>query len=211
MPVQVLILRGPGTNCNNETEHAFRLAGAQIDQLHINRVVESPKVLNDYQIVCIPGGFSFGDDLGAGVLFANILREKLGDELRAFRDRDRLILGICNGFQILLKTGLLVEPTQSADKSSPPQVPVTLAFNKQGRFECRWCMSRSCRHSHVFCTLMKFGKCRWHTQKDNCLASSRQLTGWFATPRWPPSMSMRMVGRASFRSIPTVQWVTLLA
>jgi phosphoribosylformylglycinamidine synthase I len=130
--VRVLVLRAPGSNCDHETEHAFELAGAEAQRIHVNRVVENPAMLAEFQIVCIPGGFSYGDDIAAGSIFANLLRRKLGDELREFRDRGRLILGVCNGFQVLLKSGMLVQP----DSAGRPRA--TLAFNARGRFEDRW-------------------------------------------------------------------------
>lgn len=131
--VRVLVLRAPGTNCDNETDFAFTRAGANCDRVHVNRLVQEPQLLGDYQILCIPGGFSFGDDVGAGKVLADVLRLRLGDALRRFRDQDRLILGICNGFQALLKTGLLVEPDPQTGE------PVaTLTYNAHGRFEDRW-------------------------------------------------------------------------
>ena len=131
--VRVLVLRAPGTNCDEETVHAFGLAGAESERIHILRIVENPSILDDFQILVFPGGFSFGDDIAAGRIYATLLRTKLGDAFRKFRDHDKLILGICNGFQVLLQTELLVEPDQDSG-----QIPATLAFNRQGRFEDRW-------------------------------------------------------------------------
>jgi phosphoribosylformylglycinamidine synthase len=126
-----LILRAPGANCDRETQFAFEQAGATADRLHINRLRENPGMLRSYQILVIPGGFTYGDDVAAGKILGNQLQHFLGEELRKFRDRDRLILGICNGFQALLKAGLLVQP----DEDGPL---VTLARNSCGRFEDRW-------------------------------------------------------------------------
>lgn len=131
--VRVLVLRAPGTNCDVETEYAFELAGASAERIHLNRVLEAPQMLDEFQILCIPGGFSYGDDLGAGRIFATQLRHALGDHLQKFRDDDRLILGICNGFQVLLNTGLLVEPDPASDRRR-----ATLGFNTNARFEDRW-------------------------------------------------------------------------
>src|SRR5262249_42991404 len=128
---RVLILRAPGANCDLETEHAFRLAGALPERLHINRLREQPKLLSEYQVLVIPGGFTYGDDVAAGKILANQLRVFLGDQLRSFRDKEKLILGICNGFQAILKAGLLVPP----DEDGPV---ATLAHNEHGRFEDRW-------------------------------------------------------------------------
>lgn len=130
---RILILRAPGTNCDHETAHAFTLGGGRPERVHVNRLVESPRALDDFQILCLPGGFSFGDDLAAGRIFASLLRNQLGDALREFRDKDRLILGICNGFQVLMQTDLLLEPDPETGRRH-----ATLAANQHGRFEDRW-------------------------------------------------------------------------
>lgn len=129
--VRVLILRAPGANCDAETQFAFTLAGAAADRIHINRLRESPALLQRYQVLVVPGGFTYGDDVAAGRILANQLASFLGDALRKFRDSGRLLLGICNGFQVLLKAGLLVP----ADEDGPV---ATLAHNDCGKFEDRW-------------------------------------------------------------------------
>lgn len=131
--VRVMVLRAPGTNCDHETAHAFELAGGKADRIHVQRLLESPGLLRDYQVLCVPGGFSYGDDVAAGRILATLLRTKLADALRDFRDRQSLVLGICNGFQVLLQTGLLIEPD-----SKTGHVPAALTLNRQGRFESRW-------------------------------------------------------------------------
>jgi phosphoribosylformylglycinamidine synthase len=144
MPVpRVLILRSPGANCDGETQFAFQRAGAEADLVHINRLRENPKLLHDYQILCIPGGFSYGDDIAAGKILAHQLMTFLADEIRRFRDKEKLILGVCNGFQVILKAGLLIPP----DEDGPL---ATLAHNRHGRFEDRWI--------HMTATP---GKCVW--------------------------------------------------
>ena len=129
---RVLILRAPGANCDEEAAFAFEKAGAVAERLHINRLRENPKLLLQYQIMTIPGGFTYGDDVAAGKILAVQLQHFLGEVLRQFRDRERLILGICNGFQVLLKAGLIVPP----DMDEGPII--TLAHNTSGRFEDRW-------------------------------------------------------------------------
>ena len=124
-------MRAPGTNCDAETAFAFREAGADVALAHINKLIGRGEVLSDYQILVIPGGFTYGDDIGAGRVFANELRIKLGDDIRAFIERGGLILGICNGFQVLVKAGFL----PGGDKA---EQAITLAANDSGRFECRW-------------------------------------------------------------------------
>lgn len=128
---RVLILRSPGANCDAETQFAFQRAGAAADLVHINRLRENPKLLHKYQVLCIPGGFSYGDDIAAGKILAHQLMTFLADEIRKFRDQEKLILGVCNGFQVLLKAGLLIPP----DEDGPL---ATLAHNTHGRFEDRW-------------------------------------------------------------------------
>src|SRR5262245_617993 len=109
---RVLILRAPGANCDLETEYAFQVAGGDPARLHINRLRESPALLREFQVLVVPGGFTYGDDVAAGKILANQLSVFLGDALREFRDREKLILGVCNGFQTLLKAGLLIPPDE---------------------------------------------------------------------------------------------------
>ena len=127
-PPRALILRAPGTNCEEETARAWRLAGADPEIAHIGRILEEPGKLEAFQILTVPGGFSYGDDLGAGRIFAIRLAAKLGDSLTRFRDRGGLILGICNGFQTLVKTGLL----------PGAGIAATITYNDVGRYEARW-------------------------------------------------------------------------
>ena len=130
--VKVLILRAPGTNCDYEMEHAFQLAGAVTMPVHINELINGSVNLLDYRVLAVPGGFSYGDDLGAGKIAANEIRIGLGDKLQRFIEKDGLVLGVCNGFQILIKTGILPGP----QISNRPKV--TLTNNDSGKFECRW-------------------------------------------------------------------------
>ena len=128
---RILILRAPGTNCDAETAHAFQCAGGPPVVLHLNRLLEAPRLVADYQVLCIPGGFSYGDDIAAGRIFANQLRHHLGDVLQEFRAAGKLILGICNGFQVLVKSGLL-----DTDDAQGPAA--SLSWNASGRFLDRW-------------------------------------------------------------------------
>jgi phosphoribosylformylglycinamidine synthase I len=104
---RALVLRAPGINCDRETAHACRLVGFETDLLHINQLLQAPERLLDYALLVIPGGFSYGDDLGAGTLLARNLTIHLGSQLDQFIDEGRLVLGICNGFQVLVRAGLL--------------------------------------------------------------------------------------------------------
>ncbi|MFI5457583.1 MAG: phosphoribosylformylglycinamidine synthase I [Isosphaerales bacterium] len=127
---RAIVLRAPGTNCDEETADAWQRAGALAVTWHINRLIESQADLDRFQILTIPGGFSYGDDLGAGRILATRLRTALGEGLRRFHERGGLVLGICNGFQVLVRAGLL--------PGGPFHCPTTLAPNDSGRFEDRW-------------------------------------------------------------------------
>jgi phosphoribosylformylglycinamidine synthase subunit PurQ / glutaminase len=128
---RVLIVRAPGANCDSEAQFAFERAGGLAERLHINRLRERPELLQGYQILVVPGGFTYGDDVAAGKILANQLAHFLGDALQKFREAGKLILGICNGFQALLKAGLLLPP----DDQGPL---ATLAHNTSGKFQDRW-------------------------------------------------------------------------
>jgi len=135
MAVRALVLRTAGTNCDAETQFAWEQAGAKAARVHINRLIEDPKRLTRYQILTIPGGFSYGDDISAGKIFANQLVHHLADVLHDFLEADRLVLGICNGFQVLVKCGLL----PGVQDGRPTLVQgATLTNNDSGLFEDRW-------------------------------------------------------------------------
>jgi phosphoribosylformylglycinamidine synthase subunit PurQ / glutaminase len=127
---RAIVLRAPGTNCDEETAAAWQRAGAAAEIWHVNRLIESPQSLAGFQILTIPGGFSYGDDLGAGRIFAARLGTVLREALVALRERGGLVLGICNGFQVLVRAGLL--PGGRAPSAA------TLAHNDSARFEARW-------------------------------------------------------------------------
>ena len=134
----VLILRTAGTNCDAETETAFRLAGAETALVHIQNLIAGKIDLSAYQILAIPGGFSYGDDIAAGILLAIEMKYKLTNALRQFIADGKLVIGICNGFQVLVRTGLLPGISE-ADSSTPETTQrATLAMNTSARFECRW-------------------------------------------------------------------------
>src|SRR5438034_3245736 len=134
---RALVLRAPGINCDRETAQACRLVGFETDLLHINQLLKAPERLLDYHFLVIPGGFSYGDDLGAGTLLAKNLVIHLGKQLQQFIDEGRLVLGICNGFQVLVRAGLL--PAMESVSLDASQVPTTsLISNASAQFECRW-------------------------------------------------------------------------
>jgi phosphoribosylformylglycinamidine synthase len=141
---RVLILRSPGTNCDKETAFAFEQAGAQTTFLHVKSLCQSPSKLQECSILALPGGFSYGDDLGSGVVLANELTQTLYEPFKRFIERGGLVLGICNGFQVLVKTGFLPgasyalnAPTQTQAQTN--EVPAaTLTFNDSHCFDDRW-------------------------------------------------------------------------
>ena len=134
--IKVLVLRTAGTNCDQETCHAFELAGAETQKLHVNQLIDKPALLDDYQILALPGGFSYGDDIAAGKILANQLLHHFSDNVRKFIDSDKLVIGICNGFQVLVKTGLL--PGKAAETVNCDVQQATITYNDCGKFEDRW-------------------------------------------------------------------------
>ncbi|MCB9771437.1 MAG: phosphoribosylformylglycinamidine synthase I [Candidatus Omnitrophica bacterium] len=134
---KVLVLRTAGTNCDAETAFAFESVGASVERVHINRLLQGERNLRDYQILAIPGGFSYGDDIISGRILANELRLRLGDELKRFITDGKLIIGICNGFQVLVRAGIL--PGRGNAVAAPEFVQtVTLTHNDSGKFDDRW-------------------------------------------------------------------------
>jgi phosphoribosylformylglycinamidine synthase len=131
--VRCLVLTGYGLNCDNETAHACRLAGADAERVHINALIDGSRRLVDYQMIVFVGGFSWGDDHGAGVIQAVHMRTHLGQDLRRFVRDGNLIFGICNGFQTLVNLGLL--PGFDGDYS---RRQVALTYNDSGNFRDQW-------------------------------------------------------------------------
>lgn len=132
MKPKALVLRAAGSNCDQETAFAFQAAGAESDLVHINRLLNNEISIANYHILAIPGGFTYGDDISAGKVLANELKYKVAEHLQKFHHNGKLIIGICNGFQVLVKAGLL--PTVDLDAEQQ----VTLADNDSGKFEDRW-------------------------------------------------------------------------
>jgi phosphoribosylformylglycinamidine synthase subunit PurQ / glutaminase len=130
--VKVLMLRAPGTNRDIDTKLAFEQVGAEVESATVAQLFNKEKYLADYRILVIPGGFTYGDDISAGRIMANEIRLRLGKDIEKFIKDGRLILGICNGFQVLVKTGIL--PGLKGQSGQP----VTLTNNDSGKFECRW-------------------------------------------------------------------------
>jgi len=134
--VRALVLRTAGTNCEGETLVALEAAGARAELVHVRRLCAEPARLDEARILVFPGGFSYGDDVAAGRVLGFELRHALRAPLEAFVDRGGLVLGVCNGFQVLVDTGLLERPAEEART-------LALAANESARFECRWVTLRS--------------------------------------------------------------------
>jgi phosphoribosylformylglycinamidine synthase len=128
--VKVIILRTGGTNCDYETKYAFEHVGSSAELVHVNELIRKEKSLSDYQIMAIPGGFTYGDDIASGKILASELKYKLIDDLKKFITQGKLMIGICNGFQVLVKSGIL--PGIKEDKEA------TLTVNDSAKFEDRW-------------------------------------------------------------------------
>lgn len=131
---RVCVLRAPGTNCDPETAFAFENCGGRSERVHLFRLLEQPSLLDEFQILCIPGGFSYGDDIGAGVIFGSELRTRLGDAVQRFLRADKLTLGICNGFQTLLKAGVLPGGAAGWSTGGREQATATLTWNDNGKY-----------------------------------------------------------------------------
>jgi phosphoribosylformylglycinamidine synthase len=129
---KAIIMSGYGINSEMETQEAFTRAGMGSDIVHINDLIAGRKKLSDYRLLVFPGGFSYGDDTGAGNAYANRVRNNLWDELEKFLDNDNLVLGICNGFQILANLGLVPAFNKKYERD------IALMPNRKGVLECRF-------------------------------------------------------------------------
>lgn len=129
MSAKVLIIAGYGLNCEEETLFAFQHVGVDGKIVHINDLIENPKMMDEYQILAMPGGFSYGDDTGSGNGLAQKIRLSLWDDLTKFKERDTLMIGICNGCQIMANLGLV----PAHGKRS-----VAVTYNANNRYQCRW-------------------------------------------------------------------------
>ena len=133
MKPTALIVRVAGTNCDRELAYAFEAAGAVAQTVHLHQLIEQPERIARADLIGFPGGFSYGDDIAAGRIFANRLRHRLLGPLQAAVQRGTPIIGICNGFQVLVKLGLLPDPSEAQSGQT-----ATLADNESGRFIDRW-------------------------------------------------------------------------
>ena len=131
MSLTTLIIRTAGTNCDAELGHAFEMAGTATQTLHLSTLIDQPDVIGGFDLIGFPGGFSYGDDIAAGRIFANRLRHQLLEPLQDAVRRGVPMIGICNGFQVMVKLGLLPDPASAVQQT-------TLADNNTGRFICKW-------------------------------------------------------------------------
>ncbi len=131
MTPTALIIRTAGTNCDRELAHAFELAGSATQTLHLSQLIDNPDQIADFDLIGFPGGFSYGDDIAAGRILANRIRHQLWQPLQNAAQRGVPMIGICNGFQVMVKLGLLPDPKLGKQT-------VTLADNTAGRFIDKW-------------------------------------------------------------------------
>jgi len=136
--VRALVITGFGLNCEVETTCALRVAGAAVDMVHLNDILDGQRALDEFHILAFVGGFSFGDHIGAGTVFANRLKYNLQDELQQFVEAGRLIIGICNGFQTMTRLGLV-----PALDGKYLEQQAALAQNRQGVFRDAWILLRA--------------------------------------------------------------------
>ncbi|MCK4518626.1 MAG: phosphoribosylformylglycinamidine synthase I [Candidatus Omnitrophica bacterium] len=148
--VKVIVLRAAGTNCDRETADAFRRQSAEVDVVHINELKSKKKKLSSYHILAIPGGFTYGDDIASGRILGNELKFNLKDDLLKFVNEGKLIIGICNGFQVLVKSGLLPDAETFSQTT-------TLSLNDSNKFEDRWVHLRKCKMQNAKCKI----ECIW--------------------------------------------------
>ncbi|MBL7134934.1 MAG: phosphoribosylformylglycinamidine synthase I [Phycisphaerae bacterium] len=144
---KALVLRSAGTNCDRETAFALTQAGFETERVHVFRLIEDPARLDEYQFMVIAGGFSYGDDVAAGKILANQMLHRLADALKAFLAAEKLVLGICNGFQVMIKAGIL---PWGKVASGEAHRDATLAWNDCGKFEDRWVHLRADSDKCIF-------------------------------------------------------------
>jgi phosphoribosylformylglycinamidine synthase subunit PurQ / glutaminase len=170
---RVCVVTGFGINADEELAHAFDIAGGRAARIHVRDLIDRPDQLSGYRILAFPGGFSFGDHLGSGKVFATLLRRNLGAALQRFTTDGGLVIGICNGFQVLVKMGIL--PNQALTGSQE----VSLIHNESGKFEDRWVRVRFEQGSRCVWTRglpdmdlpVRHGEGRFIASSPDCLRS----------------------------------------
>lgn len=201
----VCVLRTDGTNCDQETFYAFEKAGARCRMVHVNQLRSGEEKLSKYQILALPGGFSYGDDVLSGKVLAVELTSFLKDSLQEFVDKGKPVLGICNGFQVLVRTGLL--PGRKLG-----DIRCTLMHNDSGKFECRWVNLKVEDSPSIFTRGMvgktisiqvAHGEGRFYAAGDQLerLESSGQVVVRYATDDHQPAMEYPLNPNGSLNAI----------
>ena len=188
---RTLVLTGYGINCDRETEAAFELAGAVAERVHVNDLIAGARRLSDYQLLAFPGGFSFGDDIASGKVLAVKTKVNLGEEIRRFIADGKLIIGICNGFQVMAKYGLL------ADRGGDCQTQrLTVTTNNSNRYEDRWVhlvgASKKCvwtRGIEKLYVPVAHGEGKFFTTPEilNSIECNDQVAFRYAADNWQPA------------------------
>ena len=195
--VNVLVLTGYGLNCDNETAYAFELAGAVAKRVHINALIAGAVNLSDFQILVFGGGFSWGDDHGAGVIQAVRMKTSIGRDLFDFVEKGNLVLGICNGFQTLVNLGLLPGFDLAAQNPENTTRSVAVTFNDCGNFRDQWVNMRvnpssSCVYTQGLSDLalpVRHGEGKFYTDPETLkrLTDNQQVALQYALPDGHPA------------------------
>lgn len=146
MKPRILVLRAAGINCDAETAYAFERHGARTEALHVNRLLDGARTLDEFDGLAIPGGFSYGDDVAAGKVLAVELAHHLSESILRLIERGGVVIGICNGFQVLVKLGILPGVEAPIGRQE-----VTLTDNDSSRYEDRWVVVESSSEHSIFC------------------------------------------------------------
>lgn len=195
--VNVLVLTGYGLNCDNETAYAFELAGATPRRVHINSLINKDVRLSDFQIMVFGGGFSWGDDHGAGVIQAVRMKTNIGEDLFKFVEDGNLVIGICNGFQTLVNLGLLPGFKLSCQQPQNAQRTLAVTFNDCGNFRNQWVKLRinpssPCIYTQGLTELdlpVRHGEGKFYTDPETlrALEKNQQIALQYALPDGAPA------------------------
>jgi len=183
MQLKTLVLSGYGINSEYESKYAVEKVGGSAEIVHINSIIENPKIMEEYNMLLIPGGFSFGDDLGSGKILASKMKYRLREPIEQFINSGNLVLGICNGFQVLVKMGLLPIPDFKQR--------VTITTNASAKFEDRW----------VFLKINKNSPCVFTKEVDYLYLPVRHGEGRFLPENRSTLLNMHNDNLAALRYV----------